>query len=359
MEPTRSALTPNAAPAPARTTTADRLAPRGAAAGAPIAARLAGCRFGTVVTHGRLSVVPLHADEHDDGGEAPYLLLDDALAEGKVVVTEVSSAGSVPELALANLAGLPVLLLDGEELVGAKQNRILNLSVLAPSLGVTKIPVSCVEAGRWSSVSARFASGARTHFASGRARKAADVSASLRNQGHRRGDQGEVWRGIAEKSARMGVRSATQAAAAIYEDRHDALEGSVRAIGAARGQCGAVFVIDGRVAGIDLFDRPRTFAKALPKLVRGYALDALDASAGDTSGRGGDAIDREVVRFLQRIAAAAATAHAAVGEGEDWRLDDGAVAGGALVAEGRVVHLCAFPVLDTSSPKVGRAAESM
>jgi hypothetical protein len=40
-------------------------------------------------------------------------------------------------------------LLDGEELIGAKQNRALNLTILAPAKQVIVIPVSCVEAGRW------------------------------------------------------------------------------------------------------------------------------------------------------------------------------------------------------------------
>ncbi|MEI7445366.1 MAG: DUF6569 family protein [Burkholderiales bacterium] len=340
--------------------------PPGGVAPSPIAARLADCRFGAPLAHRTLVMLPVLAD--DERQEAPYLLLDDAMAAGRVAVTEVGAGGSVPELALANLAGLPVLLLDGEELVGAKQNRILNLTVLAPPLAVTKIPVSCVEAGRWSSVSARFASGGRTHFASGRARKAADVTASMRREGHRRGDQGAVWQGIAEKSARMGVRSATGAAAALYEDRHEALERFVGAIPAQPDQCGAVFVIDGRVAGLDLFDHPRTFAKALPKLLRGYALDALDAQQTAAHGRqdadrtalpseagrpapgpdGLGAVHVEVLRFLGRIARAAASSHAAVGQGQDWRLADGGVAGGALVADGRVVHLCAFPVAEAA-----------
>src|SRR6516165_4332122 len=78
-----------------------------------------------------------------------YLLLEDGITQGKVRVTEVHAGGSVPELRLENNADLPVLLVDGEELVGAKQNRVLNLTILAPAKRTTVIPVSCVEAGRW------------------------------------------------------------------------------------------------------------------------------------------------------------------------------------------------------------------
>ncbi len=54
-----------------------------------------------------------------------YLTLDEALAAKTATVTEVSESGSVPELYFQNEGDLPVLLLDGEELVGAKQNRVL------------------------------------------------------------------------------------------------------------------------------------------------------------------------------------------------------------------------------------------
>ena len=59
-----------------------------------------------------------------------YLTLDEALPRG-LRITETSASGSVPELALHNPLDDNVLLYDGEELVGAKQNRILNVAVLA------------------------------------------------------------------------------------------------------------------------------------------------------------------------------------------------------------------------------------
>jgi transposase len=46
-----------------------------------------------------------------------------------VTVQEVSEGGSVPDLLVENSGDTRVLFLEGEELVGAKQNRILNTSV--------------------------------------------------------------------------------------------------------------------------------------------------------------------------------------------------------------------------------------
>ena len=68
-----------------------------------------------------------------------------------VTVEEVSESGSVPNLLVENKGDIRILFIEGEELVGAKQNRVLNTSVLIAAKSRVKIPVSCVEAGRWAS----------------------------------------------------------------------------------------------------------------------------------------------------------------------------------------------------------------
>ena len=93
--------------------------------------------MGTPATFGNLTMLPLTNAVH---APREYLLLDEALEQGLVTVREISESGSVPDLAFENSAGHPVLLIDGEELVGAKQNRVLNLSVLRRA-GVRDGPV--------------------------------------------------------------------------------------------------------------------------------------------------------------------------------------------------------------------------
>jgi hypothetical protein len=81
--------------------------------------------------------------------EPGYLTLGEALARGLTRVTEVSEGGSVPQLLFINDAMRPVLLLDGEELVGAKQNRVLNLAVLAPAHAKMAQVTESIRQGRW------------------------------------------------------------------------------------------------------------------------------------------------------------------------------------------------------------------
>ena len=122
-------------------------------------------KFGTKLNHESLTMFPVRTGA--ESGIA-YLSLTEALGAGSARVSEVSQGGSVPELHFENSADLPVLIVDGEELVGAKQNRVANLTILATAKTTTKIPVSCVEAGRWSYSLDDFATSERVHFSVGR-----------------------------------------------------------------------------------------------------------------------------------------------------------------------------------------------
>ena len=210
--------------------------------------------------------------------EPDYDTLDTALARGTLQITEVTESGHVPEIKVKNHGQRPVLIIDGEELVGAKQNRTVNLSILIPAAADVIVPVTCVEAGRWSHRSRSFAASPRTHFAAGRAAKSAQVSESLLRSGVARADQSQVWSDIAEKSERLGIHSETRAMSDVFERQADTVESFVRGLPVAEHQVGAVFMLNGEPKGIDLFDNPRTFRALIPKIVRGYALDAIDPS---------------------------------------------------------------------------------
>jgi hypothetical protein len=290
--------------------------------------------IGQPVVAGNLTMYPLLG-----GIETPpaYSTLDEALAAGFVKVTETSEAGSVPELSIVNDGPTPVLLLDGEELVGAKQNRIVNLTILVPPKTRLPLPVSCVEAGRWAHRSRSFAAGGRAHYAAGRAKKVAQVSYCLAMTGERHADQGAIWNDIDEKAARMAAPSATHAAAAMYEKSRAQLDQFQRSLEALPRQVGAVFAIDGALAGLELFDSAATWRKSMRKIVESYGLDALDR-ADEKRPR----VRRDPARFLASVAKAEVDTFPAVGLGQDLRLKAAGIAGAALAVDERVVHAIAF-----------------
>lgn len=269
-----------------------------------------------------------------------YLTLEEALSTKCARVTEVSVSGSVPELRFENLGDKPVLLLDGEELVGARQNRVLNTSVLVGACQTVTIPVSCVERGRWAYVSSEFHCSERKLFASARASKMEQVSQSLRSDGGRRADQARVWAELAQAAAHFDVRSETGAMRDVYDQQTVKLESYEAAFQAMRGEVGAVFALGDRIVGLDVFDTDDTFRLLLRKLVSAYAFDALRQSAAS----GTPPSKTDVLSFLERVWSATATSYEAVGEGKELRLCAPGLAGAAIVHSDRPVHVAAFAV---------------
>jgi len=291
-------------------------------------------RLEDATIHQNLAVFPLASDAR----RVPdYLTLDEALARKVAHVTEISESGSVPELFFENDSAERIFLADGEELVGAKQNRILNISILVGGTRKVRIPVSCVESGRWGYRSREFASAGRKLFAKARAAKSADITASLLASGRRRSDQSRVWADIDAKMSALDCESPTAAMGDIYEQRKSRLDAYAEAFRPGPDQVGAVFAVDGRVTGLELYDSDATFAKFLGKLVGSYAMDAIE------SDRPAPQPTLEDVRaFLGRIQTAAIETFPSTDLGEDLRFGGGEVTGGVLVHEGRVVHLSAF-----------------
>ncbi len=292
--------------------------------------------LGQVCQFRKLTLIPLMRRQTATP-EQDYLLLDDAIGQGLARVTELNG-GSVPELRFENRADKPVLLLDGEELIGAKQNRVLNLTMLVPAKETIVIPVSCVEAGRWNTTSDEFLASDHVMYSRVRAARAGAVTASMRATGQRRSDQSAVWGDIALKSESLGVSSPTGAMAAMYERHSISVEEYVRAFAWSTEQAGVAFVIGGHTAGLDLFDRPAVLRQFYPKLVRSYALDALDAPEVQAE----TPQSQVVTDLLGKVAHAQSFAHPALGLGKDVRFSAEQLAGAALFALDRYIHICAF-----------------
>ena len=315
-----------------------------------IARRLDQISLGESQQHKNLTMFPL-VDKHPH--EAHYLLLEEALASGTAKVTEVVESGSVPELKFVNEADKPVLLLDGEELVGAKQNRIINLTILVPAKTAIVIPVSCVEQGRWRTESTRFSAAKRTHFATGRARKANRVSESMNRSGSRHTNQSEVWEDIENKFSRMETDSPTMAAAAMYENNRSSLDDFEKTFAPINNQTGALFAINGKPVGFDLFDSCRPFQAMLPSLVQSYALDAID-NLDEKSADHQVAEMQPAQKLLDDCVQAVINRFPALGEGFDLRLQGKGLTGGALEVDERIIHMCTFRLAESAPENSSR-----
>lgn len=270
-----------------------------------------------------------------------FLTLDDALKSGALSVTEVNEGGTVPELKVTNRSGEKVLLLDGEELVGAKQNRVLNVTILIAPKSETIIPVSCVEQGRWSYRSRHFDSESRAMSAKLRQRKEQGVRRNLQAAGVFASFQGEVWDGIQDKLHRMSAHSPTAAMADLYESYRDETEDYFKAFHPVENQIGIAVFIDGELAGIELLGKFDAFRKTHEKMVQSYVIDALETVGERTSVGRGPSKDK-ITKLLEAVGEGRVEKRKSVALGQDVRVEAELVVGAGLEFDGRMVQMTIF-----------------
>ena len=306
---------------------------------------LSSLRLGEPQTHRNIVVFPLIGSTY---GDSRWLTLGEALEQQLLSVTEVSQGGSVPELIVINRADRPVLLLDGEELIGAKQNRVLNTTILLKEKSETVVPVSCTERGRWSYVSAALADAKVVMASKVRAQKMKSVSESLAAAAGYKSDQGEVWEEIAALHAKAGTNSPTGAMHDVFKARERELEDWLRTFAPVPEQTGLLLVIDGEVVGFDFIPDPRVYALEHSKLVKSYIIEALaqpDRGSADL-----DAARTRATSFLSEVSGCAERTFASIGYGTDCRYQKPGLAGAALMHDDKVVHTAFFRLVEAEQP---------
>ncbi len=288
-------------------------------------------RVGDPLRHKSISVFPLFSNSV---GEVDYRLAEPALADASLLVEEIDEGGSVPDLLVENKGDIRVLFLEGEELVGAKQNRVLNMSVLIAAHSKIKIPVTCVEQGRWRYKSQYFgSSGSHTPSKLRRTLKAS-VSKSVKEKRGHTSDQGEVWSEVCDFHAVHGVESETAAMADAFDSYQDQITAYRDELRYVPNASGIAVAIGDKVVSVDLFDKPTTCQETWARMLSGVVLDAM--KAGDTEKLASVA---DVELLIATAVALSWTQSEAVGEGEEYRAssDDGDHAS-ALALDETVVH---------------------
>lgn len=303
--------------------------------------------LGPAQHHRNLTIFPILAEKDRD---LPYLLLAEALAAGILTIGE-KNGGQVPVLLATNAGKEGVLVLDGEQLIGARQNRMTNRSILLPPESVTEIPVSCMEQGRWHFQSDHFAP-APQHSPSKVRRRARETEAEASYAAERRGPgvrsshrdlaraQGEVWDEIRAFGDKLGGTSDTGALDALYDRRRPEMEDWLRALPLLENQVGLVAFQGEIPLATDAVGSPALYGKVHTRLLTGYVLDALEGWDPRRPAPPPPAADAELL--MEALGAAERVPSNSVGAGE-YRILRGRVLGGELIHDARVVHVSAFP----------------
>jgi hypothetical protein len=193
-------------------------------------------------TRGALTVFPIWEHRHP-GTEVR--LAD----ETSVRVTEVVPEPHVPALQVTDVGSTPVLLLDGDLLVGGMQDRVAVGSVLLLPGRPAVVDVRCVEQDRWS--------GSINHSSGGQ-RATAFVRADH--------EQHEVWRRVAAERQRRGSPP-------DVADLHQL-----------PGQSGVLIGIGGHPVLLELFANSRLLTAAWSRILETAARESVGRPTKATTG---------------------------------------------------------------------------
>ncbi len=304
----------------------------------PIAEFIGSTHLGPRQFHKSLSVWPLIGPIRQG---LDYISLPEAMEKGSITVEEVSAGGQVPNVRVQNRGDSAVLILFGEEIVGAKQNRVANASFLVGPRSKVLLDVTCVEQGRWSpGKGAPFAAEGSVLSHKIRSKMQTKVAAARASFGSFTADQGEVWEEVSHRVRSSGTHSRTGSYQDYAKTRRTDCEEIVQAFRPVPDQVGFVVAIHDDVVALEAIGKPEVFARVLPGLLRSYAIDAVDWAWLRSQGEAEAGFDAPEP-FLEAVAQARADRGPSLGLGDDLRLEAARVAGCALDSGG-IVHLTAF-----------------
>ena len=291
-------------------------------------------KIGTPYRNKGLSIFPLSLPLDCTNG---VTLADDSLQ-----VSELTTA-SVPQLLVHNPKGHPVLIPAGRVLEGGRQTRTVNVSIIVPAGATMEIPVSCVEAGRWSGGHAFRNSG---RYLSRRARVAKErgVKRNIDNFGSKMSDQGAVWNHIEMELSSRHLSSDSSLfleADRSIDDNAElyAMVQELIANGVGPDQTGIAVAYGDKVVGVELFTSVDDLATSWEALVRSAVLDS-DQGIADVEAQ---ATVADVEAFLARVADKEVTSTAGTGLGTEFHVADNELVAHAIVDEsGNLLHAYAF-----------------
>lgn len=225
---------------------------------------------------GVMTIIPILTTEKPNLGK--YITLAEATKRGLVEIIEIPGQEQVNALEVNNKADLPLLLVAGELLVGGKQDRIVAKDTIIPPNTRGKVPVFCVEHGRWQPGAKDFKGG--DIFVPNEVRQTAATGGLMRG-GAGGAAQGQVWDEVAKVNDRAGKTPATGTVRGTLDDAQirarveritDELdrdvENSSRVVG-------MMVWLNGKIISADVFANHTLLDQSRMKLLRSYAADLV------------------------------------------------------------------------------------
>lgn len=210
--------------------------------------------------HENITVIPLKTPRN----YVDVLTLKKGLELGLVEVKECETS-QVNTIMVKNDSITPLILIDGEEIVGGDQNRIVNSTILIDAESEMKIPVSCTEKGRWAYKSEFKQS---NYIANYNTRRVKEYASRKSKQ-----VQSAIWSSIDNLESDREFKSPTGAMAESYENLKSDHAELIKNFHVHPEQTGILIMADGEIKGLEVFLNSEIYKEFHEKILKSYLID--------------------------------------------------------------------------------------
>lgn len=215
----------------------------------------------TPQSYENITVVPIKTNSNT---KLDLLTLKKGFELGLAEVKECE-VSTVNTLIVKNNAVTPLILIDGEEVVGGDQNRLVNTTTIIAAKSNMKIPVSCTEKGRWAYKSEFKNSEYIANYKTRRAKEYASRSKSS--------FQNVIWSSINDLEVENSFASPTSAMQESYEQLRTNHNQIINEFAIVDGQNGVLIIIDGEIKGFEIFLNRDIYKAFHEKILKSYLID--------------------------------------------------------------------------------------
>lgn len=218
--------------------------------------------LGEIQSHKNMAIVPIITPQSHN---TDFLTLKKGLELDLVEVVECEKS-TVNIIQIKNKSVSPLILIEGEEILGSMQNRIINTTTVISPKTTAHVNVNCTERGRWHPVSSKFRQS--EYMANSRTRHSR-MSASFKKMS----PQSHVWESIENLEADNSFRSKTNAMSESYDNLKADHDEFLKSFHIDENQSGVVVIFNGEIKGFELFYNHEIYEEYHQKVLKSYLID--------------------------------------------------------------------------------------
>ena len=181
-----------------------------------------------------------------DSNSMNIISIHDAYRDSLIQINEVSQEGQVNKIILKNLSKQHVFILDGDIILGAKQNRVFNTTMLVGPMKENYLSVSCIEKNRWQKSNSRFRP---ANFLSHKSLRKKKIDSYYNRS---RYNQNEVWDEVNNLNKRYNQRSKTSSHTILHDSKKHLVDNLKDKFEINPNANGLAYFINGDLHGIEM-----------------------------------------------------------------------------------------------------------